>query len=89
MHGMNTMLCPLGDTTEVDAELAAACGGAGCDGPRNEEGVVALAALAPSVTIGSEWPSVLSGRVSEYFDNLTSRMTSFAPKMDSVAISST
>ena len=54
MHGMNTMSCPLGDTTEVDAELAVACGSAGCDGPRNDEGVVALATLARSVTIGSE-----------------------------------
>ena len=74
MHGMNTMSCPLGDTTEVDAELSVACGSADSDGPPNEEGVVALATLAPSVTIGSEWSSVLSEGLSE--DQMTSRMTS-------------
>ena len=76
MHGMNTMLCPLGDTTEVEAELAVACGGGGGAGLRNEEGAVALATLAPSVAIGSEWPSVVSAGVSEDFDQMTSRMIS-------------
>ena len=47
-----------------------------CDGPRNEEGVVALATLAPSFAIGFEWPSVLSAAVSEDLDQVTSRMTS-------------
>ena len=71
---MNTMSCPLGDTTEVDAELAVACGSDDSDSPCNEEGVVALATLALSVTIGSEWSSVLSEWLSE--DQMTSRMTS-------------
>ena len=83
------MSCPMGDTSEVDAELAVACGGGGNEegvmglgneegvvGLGNEAGVVGLATLALSITIGSEWPSVVAAGIPEDFDQMTSRMTS-------------
>ena len=58
LHGMDTVSCPWVDSTEFDTGPGPAYGGA------KEEGALALATLAPSVAIGSEWASVLSARVS-------------------------